>query len=163
MVLGKQCWAMSDHLDQCIVCYSLEASHLFGAMGSCKRQLSLSWGMQPQNTMWASMGPTDRIFFSKCPKDLSDFVLQPPKSGATLRRIFFGFWSPKSDKKSKALRAGLEKLVMGGDLANQTFPWGCAFWQSLITLRTSLGNFFQDSPFLLTVCKGYWTLVWKSA
>ena len=71
----------------------------------------------------------------------SDFVLQTPKSvfntvrleqvqthcfsrqahGATLGRIFFGFWSPKSDKQWKVLSDCLKKFSTGGPLGNQTF------------------------------------------
>ena len=72
----------------------------------------------------------------------TDFVLQPPKSGlnrleqvqahcfsreahgATLGLIFFGFWSPKSDKPWKVLRDCLTNFPTGGPSGKQTdYPW----------------------------------------
>ena len=45
-------------------------------------------------------------------------------------------------------------------MGNQTFPRGCAPRESLITLWTSLGQFFPDNPFgLLTVCTTLLTLI----
>ena len=108
---------------------------------------------------------------------VTDFLLQPPKSGfntvrleqvqtdcfsgqahgATLGRILFGFWSQKSDNQWKVLRGCLTNLPTGGISGNQTFPRGCAPRECLITLRTSLRQIFQDNPVrLFTVCTTFW-------
>ena len=85
--------------------------------------------------------------------------------GSTLVRTFFGFWSPKSDKQWKVLRDCLENSPTEGSLGNQTFPWGCAPRESLITLGTSLGQILPDNHFgLSTVCTSptfLWTVTTK--
>ena len=112
----------------------------------------------------------------------SYFVLQPPKygfytvrlepvqthclsrqaHGPTLGHIFFGFWSPKSNKEWKVLRDCQKKLLTGGPSGNQTFPQSCAPRKSLITLWTCLGQFFPDNRFGLftfTFHFSYWLQV----
>ena len=73
--------------------------------------------------------------------------------GATLVRIFLGFWNPKSDKQLKVLKDCLEYLPTVGLFGNQTSPRYCASWESLITLGTSLEQISPDNPFGLSpVC-----------
>ena len=74
--------------------------------------------------------------------------------GATLGRIFFSFWSPKSDKQWKVLRNCPQ--------CNQTFPQGGAPWESLITLETSQGQIFPDNPFKLFTVRTRYCSSWKS-
>ena len=73
--------------------------------------------------------------------------------GVTLGCIIFTTLIQKSEKQWKVLKVCLENLPMGGPSGNQTFLWGCAPQESLITLGTSQGQIYPDNPFgLSTVC-----------
>ena len=64
----------------------------------------------------------------------------------TLDHIIFTIMIQKSEIQWKVLRVCLENLPMGVPLGKQTFLWGCAPQESLITLGTSLGQIFPDNP-----------------
>ena len=61
-----------------------------------------------------------------------------------LGHIMFTVLIQKSEKQWKVLRVCLENLPMGGPSGNQTFLWGCAPQESLITLGTSQGQISPD-------------------
>ena len=73
--------------------------------------------------------------------------------GASLGLIIFTVLIRKSEKQWKVLRDCLKNLPTGIPSGHQTFPRGCAPWESLMTLGNSLGQIFPDNPYgLSTVC-----------
>ena len=69
---------------------------------------------------------------------------------ATLGLIFFTVFIQKSDKQCKVLSGCLKNLPTGIPSGHQTFPWGCASQECLMTLRNSLGQSFPDNHYGLS-------------
>ena len=46
----------------------------------------------------------------------------------------------------ESLRVFLKNVPLGGPLCNQTFLWGCAPQEILVSLGTALGQTFKDNP-----------------
>ena len=72
------------------------------------------------------------------------------KPRANLGLIFFTVLIQMSEKQWKVLSGCLKNLLSGIPLGHQTFPWGCAPWESLITLGNSLGQIFPDNHYGLS-------------
>ena len=67
------------------------------------------------------------------------------KPRANLGLIFFSVLIQKSEKQWKVRSGCLKNLPSGIPLGHQTFPWGCAPQESLMTLRNSLRLIFPDN------------------
>ena len=67
------------------------------------------------------------------------------KPRANLGLIFFTVLIQKSEKQWKVLSGCLKNLPLGIPLGHQTFPGGCAPWESLMTLGNYLGQMFPDN------------------
>ena len=67
------------------------------------------------------------------------------KPRANLGIIFFTVLIQKSEKQWIVLSGCLKNLPSGIPLGHQTFPWGCALRESLMTLENSLGQIFPDN------------------
>ena len=79
---------------------------------------------------------------------------------ATMGLIFLTVLIQKSEKHWKALNSCLKNLNFGIPSGHQTFPWGCAPRESLMTLGSSWGQICPSNYCgLSTVFTRYWKVL----
>ena len=123
----------------------------------------------PEALPWAGLGtvyPAKLTAFTAFTRLAPDFRITPAKSGfntvrlhwrktgicsvltlgASLGLIIFTVLIRKSEKHRKVLRDCLKNLLMGLPSGHQTVPRGWAPRESLMTLRNSLGQIYQETP-----------------